>query len=127
MATEVKSLNEECGIFGVWNDSQAALRTYFGLHSLQHRGQEGAGIVACNDAGTLVGHKGIGLLADVFDRPEYLNQLIGKSAIGHVRYGTAGSRGIENIQPLQFHFLSGDVALAHNGNLTNAVSLRKKS
>lgn len=126
MATEIKSLNEECGIFGVWNDSQAALRTYFGLHSLQHRGQEGAGIVVCNDDGQLIGHKGIGLLADVFDRPEYLHQLTGRSAIGHVRYGTAGSRGIENIQPLQFHFLAGDVALAHNGNLTNAVSLRRK-
>mgnify|MGYP005983392179 FL=1 len=124
MATELKGLNEECGVFGVWNDPEAAQRTYFGLHSLQHRGQEGAGIVVRNQEGQLITHKGLGLLADVFSRPEDLAKLIGESAIGHVRYGTAGSRGIENIQPLLFHYLNGDVAMAHNGNLTNAVSLR---
>lgn len=126
MATELKSLNEECGVFGVWNDQEAAQRTYFGLHSLQHRGQEGAGIVVRQDDGRLVGHKGLGLLADVFSRPEALDELVGKSAIGHVRYGTAGSHGIENIQPLLFHYLDGDVAMAHNGNLTNAVSTRRQ-
>ena len=126
MATELKSLNEECGVFGVWNDDQAAQRTYFGLHSLQHRGQEGAGIVVKTDEDRLIGHKGLGLLADVFDRPESIDELQGHSAIGHVRYGTAGSRGIENIQPLLFHYLKEDVALAHNGNLTNAVSMREK-
>lgn len=126
MATELKSLNEECGVFGVWNDDQAAQRTYFGLHSLQHRGQEGAGIVVKTDEDRLIGHKGLGLLADVFDRPESIDELQGRSAIGHVRYGTAGSRGIENIQPLLFHYLKEDVALAHNGNLTNAVSMREK-
>lgn len=125
MATEVKSLNEECGIFGVWNDPEAAKRTYFGLHSLQHRGQEGAGIVVRQENGQLLGHKGMGLLADVFSRPEALDALVGTSAIGHVRYGTAGSHGIENIQPLLFHYLDGDVAMAHNGNLTNAVSSRR--
>lgn len=126
MATELKSLNEECGVFGVWNDDQAAQRTYFGLHSLQHRGQEGAGIVVKTDEDRLIGHKGLGLLADVFDRPESIDELQGRSAIGHVRYGTAGSRGIENIQPLLFHYLKEDIALAHNGNLTNAVSMREK-
>jgi amidophosphoribosyltransferase len=126
MATEIKGLNEECGIFGVWQDPQAAQRTYFGLHSLQHRGQEGAGIVVGTANGKLVGHKGLGLLADVFANPTDLDQLVGSNAIGHVRYGTAGSHGIENIQPLLFHFLDDDVAMAHNGNLTNAVSLRRE-
>lgn len=126
LANEVKGLNEECGVFGVWGDNQAAQRTYFGLHSLQHRGQEGAGIVVRNDDGKLVGHKGMGLLADVFDRQETIDELIGTAAIGHVRYGTAGSHGIENIQPLNFHYTDYDVSLAHNGNLTNAVSLRRQ-
>jgi amidophosphoribosyltransferase len=126
MAAELKGLNEECGVFGIWNDSEAAQRTYFGLHSLQHRGQEGAGIVVRNQEGQLKIHKGKGLLADVFRCPDDLAQLIGPSAIGHVRYGTAGNRGIENIQPLLFHYLQGDVAMAHNGNLTNAVSLRRE-
>lgn len=126
MPAELKGLNEECGVFGVWDDSQAAQRTYFGLHSLQHRGQEGAGIVVKSENGRLLAHKGLGLLSDVFDRPEYLDELVGRSAIGHVRYGTAGSRGIENIQPLVFHYLDEDIALAHNGNLTNAVSMRRK-
>lgn len=126
LATEIKSLNEECGLFGVWHESQAAQLTYFGLHSLQHRGQEGAGIAVCNARQRLDVHKGLGLLADVFNRPETLEQLKGNAAIGHVRYGTAGSHGIENIQPLVFHYLDEDVALAHNGNLTNAVSLRRE-
>lgn len=124
MANEVKSLNEECGIFGVWGDAQAAQRTYFGLHSLQHRGQEGAGIVVRNDDGKLVSHKGIGLLADVFNQQSTIDELVGTAGIGHVRYGTAGSNGIENIQPLNFHYTDYDISLAHNGNLTNAVSLR---
>ena len=124
MANEVKSLNEECGIFGVWGDAQAAQRTYFGLHSLQHRGQEGAGIVVRNDDGKLVSHKGIGLLADVFNQQSTIDELVGTAGIGHARYGTAGSNGIENIQPLNFHYTDYDISLAHNGNLTNAVSLR---
>lgn len=124
MSAEIKGLNEECGIFGVWQDEHAAERTYFGLHSLQHRGQEGAGIVTVQDNGRLLEHKGLGLLADAFSKPEQLAQLTGPCAIGHVRYGTAGTHGIENIQPFLFHFAQEDVALAHNGNLTNAVSLR---
>ncbi|MFC6170771.1 amidophosphoribosyltransferase [Loigolactobacillus jiayinensis] len=125
MVSEVKSLNEECGVFGVWGDPQAAELTYFGLHALQHRGQEGAGIVA-NEAGHLSGEKGLGLLTEVFDQPEKLAHLTGTAAIGHVRYATAGSAGIENIQPLLFNFNQQQVALAHNGNLTNAVSLKAK-
>lgn len=124
MATELKGLNEECGIFGVWQDPDAAQRTYIGLHSLQHRGQEGAGIVTRTPTGKFAIHKGLGLLADVFSNPDDLTNLIGRSAIGHVRYGTVGSRGVENVQPLLFHYLQGDVAMAHNGNLTNAITLR---
>ncbi len=123
MVSEVKSLNEECGVFGIWGDAQAAELTYFGLHALQHRGQEGAGIVA-NEQGHLSGEKGLGLLTEVFDHPDKLAHLTGNAAIGHVRYATAGSAGIENIQPLLFNFNQQQVALAHNGNLTNAVSLR---
>ncbi|MFD1319338.1 amidophosphoribosyltransferase [Loigolactobacillus zhaoyuanensis] len=123
MTSELKSLNEECGVFGVWGDSQAAELTYFGLHALQHRGQEGAGIVA-NQQGHLTGELGLGLLTEVFDQPDKLAALTGAAAIGHVRYATAGSSGIENIQPLLFNFTDHQVALAHNGNLTNAVSLR---
>lgn len=125
MPNEIKSLNEECGIFGVWGHPDANQLTYFGLHSLQHRGQEGAGIVT-NDRGRLKGYRDRGLLADVFRNPENLAQLTGLDAIGHVRYATAGSHGLENIQPFLFDFADGQFALAHNGNLTNAVSLRRE-
>ncbi|MGY3766583.1 amidophosphoribosyltransferase [Vagococcus vulneris] len=125
MSYEVKGLNEECGIFGIWGHQDAAKVTYFGLHALQHRGQEGAGIVA-NDQGKLKGYRNLGLLAEVFDSPEHLEDLTGKAAIGHVRYGTSGSGGINNIQPFLFKFYDGDFALAHNGNLVNAKNLRQE-
>ena len=125
MSYEVRGLNEECGIFGIWGHQEAAKVTYFGLHSLQHRGQEGAGIVA-NDKGELKGYRDLGLLAEVFDKPEHLEALTGEAAIGHVRYGTSGSGGINNIQPFLFKFYDGDFALAHNGNLVNAKSLRRE-
>ena len=125
MSHEVKSLNEECGIFGIWGHPDAASVTYFGLHSLQHRGQEGAGIVSSDDK-KLKGYRGLGLLSEVFKEDKYLAQLTGNAAIGHVRYATAGSGSIENIQPFLFHFYDGQVALAHNGNLTNAKSLRRE-
>ncbi|VDG18870.1 amidophosphoribosyltransferase [Lactobacillus sp.] [Lactiplantibacillus mudanjiangensis] len=125
MSTEVKGLNEECGVFGVWGSPDAAQLTYFGLHALQHRGQEGAGITA-NDQGTLKSERGLGLLADVFRDPRRLDRLTGTAAVGHVRYATAGNHGVENIQPLEFNFSDAQFALAHNGNLTNAVSLRRE-
>lgn len=90
MLAEVKGLNEECGIFGIWDHPNAAEITYYGLHSLQHRGQEGAGIVS-TDGETLKGHRNLGLLADVFKHGE-LDDLKGKAAIGHVRYATAGQK-----------------------------------
>ncbi|AVK63581.1 amidophosphoribosyltransferase [Lactobacillus sp. CBA3606] len=124
MPTEVKGLNEECGLFGVWGSPDAAQLTYFGLHALQHRGQEGAGITA-NDHGVLQSERGLGLLADVFRDPAKLARLTGTAAVGHVRYATAGNHGVENIQPLEFNFSDAQFALAHNGNLTNAVTLRR--
>ncbi|MEY8462767.1 amidophosphoribosyltransferase [Streptococcus merionis] len=122
---EVKSLNEECGVFGIWGHPQAAQVTYFGLHSLQHRGQEGAGIVS-NDAGALKGHRDKGLLSEVFKNQTDLDKLTGHAAIGHVRYATAGTADIRNIQPFLYKFHDSELALCHNGNLTNAISLRRQ-
>lgn len=122
---ETKSLNEECGVFGIWGHPQASQVTYFGIHSLQHRGQEGAGIVS-NDNGTLKGHRDTGLLSEVFKNPADLEGLTGNAAIGHVRYATAGSADIRNIQPFLYKFHDGQFGLCHNGNLTNAISLRKE-
>ena len=123
MSYEVRSLNEECGVFGVWGHPEASKLTYFGLHSLQHRGQEGAGIVT-NNEGRLQGYRNLGLLTEVFHSPETLSQLPGNRAIGHVRYATSGTGAVNNIQPFLFTFFDGDIALAHNGNLINAKTLR---
>ena len=125
MTYEVKSLNEECGVFGIWGHTDAAKLTYFGLHSLQHRGQEGAGILA-NDQGTLRRHRDTGLLSEVFRNPLNLEKLTGSSAIGHVRYATAGEASVDNIQPFLFRFQDTQFGLAHNGNLTNAQSLKSE-
>ena len=125
MTYEEKSLNEECGIFGIWNHPQAAHVTYFGLHSLQHRGQEGAGILS-NDTGKLLRHRDTGLVSEVFKNPTNLEKLTGTAAIGHVRYATAGEASIDNIQPFHFKFSDMEFGLAHNGNLTNTRSLKKE-
>ncbi|MDQ0201634.1 amidophosphoribosyltransferase [Neobacillus ginsengisoli] len=122
MLAEIKGLNEECGIFGVWGHPDAAQLTYYGLHSLQHRGQEGTGIVV-SDGKTLKGAKGEGLVSEIFTS-NVMQELIGTAAIGHVRYATAGGGGYENVQPLLFHSQSGSLALAHNGNLVNANVLK---
>lgn len=118
MLAEIKGLNEECGVFGIWGHENAAQVSYYGLHSLQHRGQEGAGIVV-NNGEKIIGHKGLGLISEVFSRGE-LEGLNGKSAIGHVRYATAGGSEVANVQPLLFRFSDHSMALAHNGNLINA-------
>ncbi len=125
MSAELEDIHEECGIFGVWGHPDASRLTYFGLHALQHRGQEGAGIVS-NDNGHLIGHRGLGLLTQVFGDEREIERLKGNCAIGHVRYATAGSGTTDNIQPFIFRFHDGDVALCHNGNLTNCPSLRRK-
>ncbi|MEH7373738.1 amidophosphoribosyltransferase [Neobacillus drentensis] len=122
MLPEIKGLNEECGIFGVWGHVDAAQLTYYGLHSLQHRGQEGTGIVV-SDGSKLKGVKGEGLVSEIFTA-DAMKELTGTAAIGHVRYATAGGGGYENVQPLLFHSQTGSLALAHNGNLVNVNSLK---
>jgi amidophosphoribosyltransferase len=122
MLADIKGLNEECGVFGIWGHPDAAQLTYYGLHSLQHRGQEGAGIVV-TDGERLRTHKGSGLVNDVFSRGE-LEDLIGYGAIGHVRYSTAGGNELANVQPLLFRSQTSSLALAHNGNLVNANALK---
>ncbi|MGC4378555.1 amidophosphoribosyltransferase [Fictibacillus sp. Mic-4] len=122
MLADIKGLNEECGVFAIWGHEDAAQLTYYGLHSLQHRGQEGAGIVV-TDGEKLKMHKGHGLVTEVFSRGE-LEKLTGFAAIGHVRYSTAGGNEYANVQPLMFRSQTNDLALAHNGNLVNAHALR---
>ncbi|KIL47000.1 amidophosphoribosyltransferase [Jeotgalibacillus campisalis] len=122
MLAELKGLNEECGVFGIWGHEQAAQLTYYALQSLQHRGQEGAGIVASNGR-EITSHKGEGLVTEVFSQNQ-LDQLTGHGAVGHVRYTTAGGGGYENVQPLLFRSQTGSLALAHNGNLVNANALK---
>ena len=117
-------LHEECGVFGVWGVPNAVEVTYYGLHSLQHRGQEGCGIVTVNEEEQLRRVKGLGLVTEVFNN-DNLSTLKGDMAIGHVRYSTAGGGGIENVQPFMFRHNSGDFALAHNGNLVNSDQLRR--
>lgn len=125
MPYEVKSLNEECGVFGVFGSEHASQLVYLGLHNLQHRGQEGAGIVS-SDGKHMYQHRDRGLLSKAFANPEDLQKLVGDYAIGHVRYSTTGQNSIQNVQPFLFHFYDGDIALAHNGNLVNGTTLRKR-
>ncbi|MCJ7840997.1 amidophosphoribosyltransferase [Lederbergia sp. NSJ-179] len=122
MLAEIKGINEECGVFGIWGHPKAAELAYYGLHALQHRGQEGAGVVV-NDGSTLKVHKDLGLVNDVFKQAEF-SELSGRAAIGHVRYSTQGDKSKNNVQPLLFHSQSGSMALAHNGNIMNAYQLR---
>ncbi|SFE25799.1 amidophosphoribosyltransferase [Lentibacillus persicus] len=122
MLPQLKSINEECGVFGIWGHDKAAELTYYGLHSMQHRGQEGAGVVV-NNRQKLNVHKGLGLVNDVFKEADF-SQLAGDTAVGHVRYSTQGERSFENVQPLVFQSQTEGMALAHNGNIMNAETLR---
>lgn len=115
-------LNEECGVFGVFGHPHASDLTYYGLHALQHRGQESAGIVTSNGE-AFTYHKGMGLVTEAF-ADNALAKLNGKHAIGHVRYTTAGASKLENAQPLIFKYKGGNLALAHNGNLVNSNQIR---
>lgn len=112
-----------CGIFGVTGLDNAAELTYLGLYALQHRGQESSGIVTVDHAGRAHAHRGMGLVQDLF-RPQVLGRLPGTLAIGHTRYSTAGSSIPSNAQPVVVNYHAGPLALAHNGNLTNARALR---
>ena len=118
-------MEEECGVFGIYSKevNEVAQITYYGLYALQHRGQESAGISISN-FGEIVTYKGMGLTADVFT-PETLNNLVGNAAIGHVRYSTTGASKLENAQPLESRYKLGQIAVAHNGNLTNAKIIRE--
>jgi amidophosphoribosyltransferase len=113
-----------CGIFGIMGHADAARITHLGLYSLQHRGQESAGIVAVSDDGTAQTVRKMGLVSDGFEE-ERISTLHGQTAIGHTRYSTAGSSTIDNAQPVFVRFRGGYIGLAHNGNLTNAVELRE--
>lgn len=116
-------MREECGVCGVFNHPEAARIVYLALYALQHRGQEAAGIVSYNGAG-LHAQLGMGLVADVFDKAS-LDSLTGSHAIGHVRYSTAGGSTLQNCQPIVANTGNGRIAVAHNGNLTNAIELRR--
>lgn len=118
-------MEEECGVFGIYSKeiNEVAQITYYGLYALQHRGQESAGISVSN-FGEIVTYKGMGLTADVFT-PETLQNLVGNAAIGHVRYSTTGASKLENAQPLESRYKLGQIAVAHNGNLTNAKIIRE--
>ena len=116
--------HDECGVVGVYGATEAANFTYLGLHSLQHRGQESCGIVTSNSQQLFV-HRGLGLVQDVFTG-EVLDRLPGSAAIGHVRYSTAGGSHIKNAQPIAIDCAHGSIAVAHNGNLTNADALRRQ-
>ena len=122
-------LKEECGVFGIYNPdgSAAAPSIYYGLSALQHRGQEACGIAVCNTngpKGNITWHKDMGLVSEVFHE-ESLDSLKGNIGIGHVRYSTTGASTVENAQPLVLNYLKGTLALAHNGNITNASELRQ--
>ncbi len=118
-------VHDKCGVFGIYGHSKASELTYFGLYSLQHRGQESAGI-ATSDGGQINFYKAMGQVSDVFSSPERLGRLSGNIAIGHNRYSTTGASSLINIQPLLMTNRRRTLAIAHNGNLTNAVDLRKK-
>ncbi|MDX1547981.1 MAG: amidophosphoribosyltransferase [Rhodothermales bacterium] len=127
----MRTIKDHCGIFGIFNAPEAARLTYYGLHALQHRGQESCGIVTATyderkQRPVMPTHKDFGLVLDVFKEPEiFESKLLGDAAIGHDRYSTSGSSNNRaNIQPLRVHYRDGNIAIAHNGNLSNARELR---
>jgi len=117
-------LNEECGVFGIYNNKDAAALTALGLHALQHRGQEGCGIVT-SDGEKFYSERRLGLVGDNFTKGKVLEKLPGNSSIGHNRYSTSGNNLIKNVQPFFADLHDGGIAISHNGNLSNALHLRK--
>jgi amidophosphoribosyltransferase len=117
--------HEECGVFGVYGHPDAAALAALGMHALQHRGQEAAGIVAY-DGEQFNAHRGQGLVSDNFSSKEVIGRLRGSAAIGHVRYATTGEVALRNVQPLFADFEFGGLAICHNGNLTNSYQLRRQ-
>ncbi len=116
--------HDECGVFGAYDNLEAANLTYLGLYAQQHRGQESAGIVS-TDGRSFNSHRGMGLVADVFKKTD-MARLTGASSIGHVRYSTSGESGLRNCQPFSFEYAHGGIAMCHNGNIVNAPELRKE-
>ena len=117
-------IREECGVVGVYAPGRHAARiAFFGLHTLQHRGQEASGIASC-DRGAMHLHRGPGLVGSVFNE-DNLSTLMGEAAIGHNRYSTTGASALRNIQPQVIETIDGPLAVAHNGNLVNAPQLRR--
>ncbi|WP_278452814.1 amidophosphoribosyltransferase [Thomasclavelia spiroformis] len=121
------AINEECGVFGVYSPNKSDLVNivYYGLYALQHRGQESCGIVV-NQDGVFYSHKDLGLLNDVFSKDKLMNFPEANMAVGHVRYGTTGKTNRNNCQPIEVNHQKGKMALAHNGNLSNAFELRNE-
>ncbi|HEY1605459.1 MAG TPA: amidophosphoribosyltransferase [Allosphingosinicella sp.] len=117
-------LREECGVFGIWDAESASAVVALGLHALQHRGQEAAGITSW-DGRVFHSHRAMGHVAGNFDRDEIIRSLAGDAAIGHVRYSTTGETAMRNVQPLFAELTSGGFAVAHNGNISNAMRLRR--
>ncbi|HZR81974.1 MAG TPA: amidophosphoribosyltransferase [Candidatus Binatia bacterium] len=124
MSDAFDKFHEECGVVGVYGHPEAANLAYLALYALQHRGQESAGIVSSR-GDALVAHRGLGLVADIFN-PDIIRRLVGSSAIGHNRYATHGETVLKNAQPLVVEYAGGALAVAHNGNLVNAVALRER-
>src|SRR5579863_10750849 len=122
---EGDTLREECGVFGIFGHPEAAAITALGLHALQHRGQEAAGIVSF-DGARFHSERRLGLVGDTFSRREVIERLPGSAAIGHVRYSTTGATILRNVQPLFAELNAGGFAVGHNGNLTNGLTLRRE-
>jgi amidophosphoribosyltransferase len=119
------TLREECGVFGIYGHADAAALTALSLHALQHRGQEAAGIVSFHE-GRFHAERRMGLVGDHFSSGKIIDRLQGASAVGHVRYSTTGAPILRNVQPLFAEYAAGGLAIAHNGNLTNGLSLRRE-
>ncbi|HKG74044.1 MAG TPA: amidophosphoribosyltransferase, partial [Aestuariivirgaceae bacterium] len=117
-------LREECGVFGIFGHDDAAALTALGLHALQHRGQEAAGIVTY-DGARFHAERGLGLVSDHFSTEETIGRLKGRAAMGHVRYSTTGETILRNVQPLFAELATGGLAVGHNGNITNGLTLRR--
>ena len=121
----MSNIHEECGVFGIYSPEPADLASsvYYGLYALQHRGQESCGIVV-NDDGVFYSHKDLGLVSEIFTKEVIAHYPLGRIAVGHVRYGTTGGNSRRNCQPIEVNHSKGKMALAHNGNLSNAFELR---
>jgi len=118
-------VHEECGVFGIYGTTDAAAHTALGLHALQHRGQEAAGIVSY-DGRQFHSERHLGLVADAFSSQSVIDRLRGHCAVGHNRYATTGETVLRNVQPLFAEFAFGGLAVAHNGNLTNGLGVRQR-